>query len=79
MSDDPVRSDPAADDLARTRFLIIQLVRTGSAIFILFGMLVIASRTNLPELAGYPITLGGMFGTFIAPILLARRWKSANP
>jgi len=79
MSDNPHRHDQATDDLAKTRFLIMQLVRTGSAVFILFGLLIVAGQTDLPVLAGYPITVGGMFGTFIAPILLARRWKSPKP
>lgn len=65
-----------SEDSARNRIIVIQVVRIMGVALVLFGLLVIAGRFDLPGEAGYVIALIGLVDTFVAPILLARRWKS---
>lgn len=64
-------------DPARSRFLILSLVRLAGAFLMPFGIVIASGR-----LAGWPATLGivlvaaGAFGFAVAPRLLARRWRS---
>ncbi|MDT0574643.1 hypothetical protein RM533_00430 [Croceicoccus sp. F390] len=70
-------SDPAA-----SRFLAIQMVRIAGVSLTVYALLVLRSRAPWP--ASVPVwfaailLLTGLLGAFIAPQLLARRWRS-NP
>ena len=64
------------DDAAKKRFFAITAIRLSGLALILIGLVMMASKTGLPEWAGYVLTLAGAFDALIAPILLARRWKS---
>ena len=64
------------DDAARKRFFAITAIRLTGIGLILVGLTIMAGKTGLPEWAGYLLTLAGAFDALIAPILLARRWKS---
>ena len=66
------------DDAARQRFFALTAIRLTGIGLILLGLVIMAGKTGLPEWAGYPITLVGAFDALIAPILLARRWKSSR-
>ncbi len=74
MSTAPDR-DPAA-----ARFAVLQLVRLSGALLALAGVLIITGKVswlpNLPEAAGYVLIAAGLADFFVAPLFLARRWKS---
>lgn len=67
--------DPAAG-----RFAVMQLVRFSGALLALAGVLVIVGKASwlpqLPEAAGYVLVAVGLIDFYLAPMLLARRWKS---
>lgn len=74
MSTSPER-DPAA-----ARFAVLQMVRLTGALLALGGVLIITGKVawlpRLPEAAGYVLIAAGLVDFFVAPLLLARRWKS---
>ena len=74
MSTSPER-DPAA-----ARFAVLQMVRLSGALLALGGVLIITGKVallpRLPEAAGYVLIAAGLVDFFVAPLLLARRWKS---
>ena len=76
MSGAPER-DPAA-----ARFAVLQMVRLSGAVLALVGVLIVAGKAawlpKLPEAAGYVLIAAGLVDFYVAPMLLARRWKS-NP
>jgi hypothetical protein len=61
---------------ARSRFIVIQLVRTTGLVMLLGGALIVAGRIDLPREAGFVLLVVGLIDMLIAPILLAKRWKS---
>ena len=68
-------TDPAA-----ARFFVLQLVRLSGALLALAGVLIISGKLawlpKLPEAAGYVLIAAGLAEFFVAPLFLARRWKS---
>lgn len=66
------------DDPAKARFIAIQLVRLTGVVMVLFALLVLNGRVDLPKVAGYLIGVIGLLEAFVAPVLLAKRWKSPN-
>lgn len=68
-------SDPAA-----ARFWTIQAVRLSGVAMVVVGLLVQAGRIEalreVPPLAGYVLIGVGLIDVFVAPTLLARRWRS---
>ena len=67
-------TDPATR--ARNRFIIIQLVRISGVALVLIGLLVMNGRINLPREAGFVLAAAGLFEAMLAPLLLARKWKT---
>ncbi len=66
-----------AEKRAQTRFGIISLVRLGGAILAAIGLLSVAGAIEwVPQAIAYMCVIAGLFGTLIAPRLLARRWRS---
>ncbi|WP_296674912.1 hypothetical protein [Novosphingobium sp.] len=63
-------------DPAKQRFIVLQLLRLSGAFFALLGLLVVARRIDLPVIAGYAFLIVGFVDLFVAPLLLAKRWKS---
>lgn len=64
------------EDQARTRWLAIQAVRwSGLGIFVL-GLLIVAGKIGLPEIAGYVLIGVGILDAFLMPAFLARLWKT---
>jgi hypothetical protein len=66
------------DDGARRRFFAITAIRLTGIGLILLGLTIMVGKTSLPEWTGYLLTIAGAFDALIAPILLARRWKSPS-
>jgi hypothetical protein len=67
-------------DPAAARFAVLQLVRLAGALLALAGVLVISGKASwlpkLPEAVGYVLVAAGLVDFYVAPMLLARRWKS---
>ena len=69
-----------ADELARKRFMILNLVRFGS-IAIIFAALANIAGKLLPELSpvlGYVLLVTGAVDFFLAPFLLKRAWRTPD-
>lgn len=68
-----------ADRTARQRFFMISLLRFESVGFAMFGMAIWVGDFWRPggwPLLGVPVFLIGVAQTFLAPRLLARRWRT---
>ena len=66
-----------SDDPARNRWMVIQAVRLAGAMMIVLGIITAEGEAvDLPGWAGYLLIAVGVFGVFMAPTLLARRWHS---
>jgi hypothetical protein len=63
-------------DPAKARFIVIQVLRWSGLALVLFGLLIINRRIDLPEEAGYALFLVGLVDALIMPSVLARLWKS---
>lgn len=78
MNDVP-QPDPAAAS-AGARFAVLQMVRLSGAVLAFAGVLIAAGKVSwlpqLPEALGYILIAAGLADFFVAPMLLARRWKS---
>jgi hypothetical protein len=77
MSDNP--GQYPARDPAKRRFMAIQAMRWAGLALVIFGLLVIYRRIDLPKEAGYVLFLIGIVDALIMPSILARRWKSPPP
>ena len=65
-----------APDPAKSRYLVIQIVRlTGVALTVL-GVAVIAGKIALPEVAGYALVIAGVIDALVVPTILARKWRT---
>ena len=69
-------AEPVSEDVARNRWLVINAVRFSGVAMILIGILVSYRVIPAPGWAGYLLMAVGFFEVFLAPTLLARRWRS---
>jgi len=62
----------------RNRFIAINLTRIGGTVLALLGILLWQSDTFVEEgsIIGFPIVLIGLAISFVAPLHLARRWRT---
>ena len=68
------------DSRARTRFLIISLLRLMGALMVMFGIVIASERiASLPPALGYALIAAGFLDLLLVPRLLARRWRSPDP
>lgn len=66
-----------ADTRARTRFILLSLLRLGGALIALAGAVIIGKRLVEPaELVGGLLMLLGIFEVLVLPVLLARHWRT---
>jgi hypothetical protein len=65
-------------DPAAARFAVINLARICGVACVIAGMLVSSNRlfAAAPDWAGYPFIAAGLVGAFVAPVLLARKWRT---
>lgn len=68
--------EPAGKDPAKARFMVLQLLRLSGAVLAIFGLSILAGKTDLPKLVGAALFLVGLFDLLIFPIILTKRWKS---
>ncbi|WP_088310171.1 hypothetical protein [Novosphingobium sp. B 225] len=66
------------DDLARTRFLFLNLIRLGSVALVLFGLTIASGKLGWPEWIGMVLVAAGAAEFFLLPMMLAKRWKSPD-
>ena len=66
------------DDLARTRFIFLNLIRLGSLALVLFGLTILSGKLSLPQWIGAVLAFLGIGEFFFLPWLLAKRWKSPD-
>lgn len=66
------------DNLARNRFMVINLVRIVGVAMIMLGIAVLRGLVELPEVAAYVLIMMGVGETFVVPQMLARAWSSRN-
>lgn len=65
--------------LARRRFTILSLVRLSGAAFLTVGLLSVAGKIVIPQLAGFVLVAAGLANFLFVPRHLARQWKSPRP
>jgi hypothetical protein len=66
-----------SETAAKSRFIILNVVRLSGAILIALGLGIIANGfMDLPVEAGYAAFAVGVFEFVVLPIILSRKWKS---
>lgn len=70
-------TDPASDP-ARARLMVINLLRLAGVAMVLFGLMILGGRLDLPKAAGFVLVLVGLGDAMVVPLLLARKWKSKD-
>ncbi|HST35089.1 MAG TPA: hypothetical protein VLK25_00455 [Allosphingosinicella sp.] len=62
----------------RNRFIAINLVRIGGTVVALLGILLWQSDSFVEggTILGFPLALAGLAISFVAPLQLARRWRT---
>ncbi len=65
------------DDLARSRFIRLQLLRIGATIFVLLALAIWQTNLLAPNgsIIGLPLALAGLVVAFWGPVWLVRYWK----
>jgi len=71
-------ADPVSDETARNRWLVINLLRVGGVVMVVFGLLIANATIELPAVAGYVLIALGLLDTFLVPQFLARKWRSLD-
>ena len=67
-----------AEELARARFMKLQLIRLGGVAMAMLGAVIISGRLiDLPEL-GYVLLVLGALEFFLLPNLVAKNWRSPD-
>ncbi|MDZ4308191.1 hypothetical protein [Allopontixanthobacter sp.] len=64
------------DDVARNRWLILNLARILGVALVVTGLLVTQGTIDWPVEVGYALIAIGIVDAFVAPQFLARRWRS---
>jgi hypothetical protein len=64
------------DDQARRRFLVLTMIRFSGVAMALAGLAVLAGKIDLPLVAGYGLLAIGALDALIAPLILAKAWKT---
>lgn len=72
---------PQDEDLWRSRFIMVNLVRIGGTLIVLLGLALwqtdLIVRGGVP-LLGLPLIVAGLAASFWAPAALARHWKQRD-
>ena len=66
-------------DPAKAKFFAIQALRWSGLGLVMLGLLIVNRKIDLPEIAGYALTVVGVLDALIMPGVLARLWKTPLP
>lgn len=67
------------DEIAARRFFMLNAIRITGAIMIAIGLAIIANGfAGMPMLFGVVLLVFGILEFIVAPVFLARAWKSKN-
>jgi hypothetical protein len=64
------------EDLAKKRFIVMQMVRLAGVAIAMIGLLAIAGKIDLPREAGIALFVVGLIEAMLLPTLLVRNWKT---
>ena len=75
-------TDPAdkqrTEDIARQRWMVLNIVRIGGLALVLVALAIHYGRIPWPEPVAWVLAATGLLEFFIAPKLLARRWRDTG-
>jgi hypothetical protein len=70
--------NPQDEDLWRSRFIAVNLLRIGGTLVVLAGLAIwntnVLRQGGLPQV-GFPLALAGLVASFWGPVALSRHWK----
>ena len=69
-------SEPAADKVARQRWMTINLVRLAGVVLVMLGVVTLAGTAPLPQPLGWACLGIGLCGVLLLPQALVRRWRT---
>jgi hypothetical protein len=67
---------PVSDEVARGRWLTINVLRLGGVAMVVAGMLGTRQVLEIPVIAAYALIGIGLLDIFLVPLLLARKWRT---
>jgi membrane protein YdbS with pleckstrin-like domain len=68
----------AAEAQARSRFIIITVLRFAGVGLVMLGFAIIGGVIDLPRAVGAVLVLVGVADIFVMPLVLVRSWKAAD-
>lgn len=68
-----------ADQLARQRLIVMNVVRLSGIVLTFVGLAGIAEKLSIGREIGAFLFIFGLFEALFMPAILARRWKSPPP
>jgi hypothetical protein len=68
--------DDRNDDIARNRWLVINMLRLGGVAMVVIGLLMLQGRFGGNETVAYALIGVAMLDIFVVPQLLARKWRT---
>lgn len=68
--------EPVSDDVARGRWMVINVTRLAGVVMVVVGLLGLQGVFEYPAIAGYVLVGVGLLDIFVVPLLLARKWRS---
>ena len=72
-------SRPPEDDAdARARFFVIASTRLIGAAIVFAGLVGLAGKLPIPDIAAYGFIAFGLFDVFVVPQVLARKWRTPD-
>ena len=67
---------PVSDEVARGRWLTINVLRLGGVAMVIAGMLGTRQVLAMPMIAAYALIAVGLLDIFLVPLFLARKWRT---
>ena len=67
---------PVSDEVARGRWLTINVLRLGGVAMVVAGMLGTRQVLEIRVIAAYALIGIGLLDIFLVPLLLARKWRT---
>jgi membrane protein YdbS with pleckstrin-like domain len=68
--------DRVSDEVARNRWLVINVVRLAGVAMVIVGLLITQQVIPEPAWSGYLLLAVGLLDIFLVPLVLARKWRS---